>query len=165
MPKRWPSGAVQAVPVLFDTGAQTSLHALGNPSPLHDRCGPGRLTLVAGTEPLELIVAKNDDDVEANNLGDDMVLPPLTGVGLSFSPGGGLFGGGAPGPPVRAVLRLASGCGHAGFGPGHIGHGLAGLGTDIVASPGQEVGPGLLRASCTAAPPPAGSELNAGARR
>ena len=86
MPKRWPSGAVQAVPVLFDTGAQTGDDALGNPSPLHDRCGPGRLTFVAGIEPLELIAAKNDDGVEASNLGGDMVLPTLTGVGLSVQP-------------------------------------------------------------------------------
>lgn len=144
MPKRRPSGAVQAVPVLFDTGDQTGDDALGNPSPLDDRCGPGRLTLVAGIEPLELIAAKNDDGVEASNLGGDMVLPTLTGVGLTFSPGVGLFGGRAPGPPVRAVLSLASGGGHARFGSGHIGDGLAGPGADIGASPGQEVGPGLL---------------------
>lgn len=72
MPERWPSGAVQAVPVLFDTGAEPGDDALGNPSPLDDRCRPGRLTLLASIEPLELIVAKTDDGVQ--------VLPPQSGV-------------------------------------------------------------------------------------
>jgi hypothetical protein len=86
---------------------------LRNPSLVGDYCGPARLVLQAGIEPLALVAAKNDDGVEASNLGGDIVLPTLAGVGLTLSPGGGLFGGGAPGPPVRAVLNFPPGASQA----------------------------------------------------
>jgi hypothetical protein len=104
------------VPVLFDTGAEPGDDALRNPSSVDDRCGPGRLTLQTGIEPLELVAAKTDGGVEASNFGGDMVLPTLTSVGLTFSPCGDLFGGGAPGPPVRAVLSFPPGASQASLG-------------------------------------------------
>jgi len=109
-----PSRAVQAVPELFDTGAETGDDSLRNPSSVSEHCGPGRLAFPAGIEPLELIAANSDEGVEASNLRGDMVLPTLVGVNLTFSPGDGLFGGGTPRPPVRAVLSFSSGASQAG---------------------------------------------------
>jgi hypothetical protein len=64
-----------------------------------------------------------------------MVLPTLAGVSLTFSPAGGLFGGGSPGPPVRAVLSFPPGASQASLGSGDVGDGLAGLGAEIDALP------------------------------
>jgi hypothetical protein len=108
-PNRWPSGAVQAVPVLFEAAAKTGDDALHNSAPVGDRCGPGRLSLQAGDEPLELVVAKADGGVKTGGFGDDVVLPAPAGIGLTFSPGGGLFGLGAPRPPAGSVLSFPPG--------------------------------------------------------
>jgi hypothetical protein len=134
-----PSRAVQAVPVLFDAGTEPGDDALRNPSSVGENCGPGSLSLHAGIEPCELVVAKADGGVEASSFGGDMVLPTLAGVGLTFSPGSDLFGGGAPHPPVRGLLSFPSGASHARLGSNEVGGGLAGLGAEIDAPPGQEV--------------------------
>ena len=108
-PDRWPSGAVQAVPVLFEAAAETADDALHNSAPVGDRCGPGRLSLEAGGKTLEIVVAKADGGVEASGFGGDVVQPASASIGVALGPGGGLFSPRPPGPPVRAVLSFPTG--------------------------------------------------------
>jgi hypothetical protein len=73
MPRRGPSGAVEAVPVLFEASDQTADHALGHLSLFGYGCGPRQLSLHAGIELFELVPVKADGGIEAVGFGADVV--------------------------------------------------------------------------------------------
>jgi hypothetical protein len=106
-PNRWLSEAIELFPVLSETGAETGDDPLHSPASVGDRCRPGRLTLRAGGEPFDLVLAKTDGCVETSGFGGNVVQPAPAGVGVAPGPGGGLFGPRPPGPPVQAGLSLA----------------------------------------------------------
>ena len=135
-PQRWLSGAVQAVPVLFETADENAGEALVELVLVGDRGRAGCLSVHAGIEPFELAPAEPDGGVEVGSFGADVVEPASAGVGVALGPGGGLFGLCPPRPPVRAVLSLPPGGGQAGLGSSEVGDGLAGLGAEVGAPPG-----------------------------
>ena len=136
MPHCRPSGAVQAVPVQFETGDENAGEALCEPALVGDPGRAGCLSVHAGIEPLDLVPATADGGVEASGFGGDVVEPASAGVGVVLSPSVGFFGLCPPRPPVRAVLSRPPGGGQAGLGPGEVGDGLAWLGAEVGAPPG-----------------------------
>ena len=99
-PDKWPSGAVQAVPVLFEAAAETGDDALHDSAPVGDHCGPGCLSLEAGGKTLEIVVARTDGGVKTGGFRGDVVQPAPAGIGVALGPDGGLSG------PARAEERL-----------------------------------------------------------
>jgi hypothetical protein len=131
-------------PVLSETGAETGDDPLHSPASVGDRCRPGRLTLRAGGEPFDLVLAKTDGCVETSGFGGNVVQPAPAGVGVAPGPGGGLFGPRPPGPPVGSVLGFLPGSSQARLGSSQVENGLTGAGAEVGAPPGAKVTPGLL---------------------
>ncbi len=86
------------------------------------------LSVHAGIEPCELVLAEADGAVETGGLGGDVVEPASAGDDVALGPGVELFWS-LPAAPTSSSRSQPP------VGPGEVGNGLAGLGAAVGAPP------------------------------